>query len=141
MEYNDEQKTNETASENRGFDMGDNNKQTQTSCSRKELKLPAPNANLILIFGIISILTACCVTVLAPIFGIIAIILAVKSKKEFNRNRDLYDENTFEKVETGKTCAIIGLIAGIILIIVTLIIVSNLNSVDVIDISWDRLGY
>ena len=141
MEYNDEQKTNETTSENRGFDMGDNNSQTQTSCSRKDLKMPAPNGNLILTFGIISILTACCFTVLAPIFGIIAIILAVKSKKEFNRNRDLYDENTLGKVDTGKTCAIIGLIAGIILIIVAIIIASNINSATVIDTSWDRLGY
>ncbi|MGB0789195.1 MAG: DUF4190 domain-containing protein, partial [Marinirhabdus sp.] len=38
-----------------------------------------PNATLILVFGILSIVTCCCYGVLGLIFGIIAIVMAKKA--------------------------------------------------------------
>ncbi len=110
------------------------------------LRMPAPNANLILAFGIVSIVTCCCCSgILGIIFAIIAIILAVKSKKEFTRNSDLYDENTFGKVNAGKTCAIIGLIVGILMFTIAIIVISvNLSDgASIIDSvgGWDQMGY
>jgi len=117
------------------------NKQNQGN-----LRLPAPNANLILAFGIVSIITCCCCSgILGIIFAIIAIILAVKSKKEFTRNSDLYDENTFGKVNAGKTCAIIGLVVGILMFVIAMVVIhfalKDGSSIAGAVSNWDGLGY
>ena len=69
----------------------------------------------------------------------------VKSKKEFTSNSDLYDENTFGKVNAGKTCAIIGLIVGILMFTIAIIVISvNLSDgASIIDSvgGWDQMGY
>ena len=114
--------------------------------NRGNLRMPAPNANLILVFGIVSIVTCCCCSgILGIIFAIIAIILAVKSKKEFTRNSDLYDENTFGKVNAGKTCAIIGLIVGILMFAIAMIVISvslsdGASLIDSVG-GWNQMGY
>ena len=110
------------------------------------LRMPAPNANLILAFGIVSIVTCCCCSgILGIIFAIIAIILAVKSKKEFTRNSDLYDENTFGKVNAGKTCAIIGLVVGILMFVIAMVVIhfalKDGSSIAGAVSNWDGLGY
>ena len=118
----------------------------KTNNQQGNLRMSAPHANLILAFGIVSIVTCCCCSgILGIIFAIIAIILAVKSKKEFTLNSDLYDENTFGKVKSGKTCAIIGLILGILMFAIAMIVISvNLQdgaSIMGMEGSWDCLGY
>jgi ABC-type phosphate transport system permease subunit len=118
----------------------------KTNKPQGNLRMPAPNANLILAFGIVSIVTCCCCSgILGIIFAIIAIILAVKSKKEFTSNSDLYDENTFGKVNAGKTCAIIGLIVGILMFTIAIIVisVSLSDGASIIDSvgGWDQMGY
>ena len=118
----------------------------KTNKPQGNLRMPAPNANLILAFGIVSIVTCCCCSgIMGIIFAIIAIILAVKSKKEFTRNSDLYDENTFGKVNAGKTCAIIGLVVGILMFAIAMIVisVSLSDGASIIDSvgGWDQMGY
>lgn len=114
--------------------------------NRGNLRMPAPNANLILAFGIVSIVICCCCSgILGIIFAIIAIILAVKSKKEFTRNSDLYDENTFGKVNAGKTCAIIGLVVGILMFAIAMIVISvslsdGASLIDSVG-GWNQMGY
>ncbi|MBQ1654966.1 MAG: hypothetical protein II060_14390, partial [Bacteroidales bacterium] len=87
----------------------------------------------------------CCSGILGIIFAIIAIILAVKSKKEFTRNSDLYDENTFGKVNAGKTCAIIGLVVGILMFAIAMIVISvslsdGASLIDSVG-GWNQMGY
>lgn len=118
----------------------------KTNKPQGNLRMPAPNANLILAFGIVSIVTCCCCSgILGIIFAIIAIILAVKSKKEFTLNSDLYDENTFGKVNAGKTCAIIGLVVGILMFAIAMIVISvslsdGANLIDSVG-GWNQMGY
>ena len=143
MEYNEQ---NQFTSEQHGFDYNENHQAQQQPKNDRGMKLPAPNANMILTFGIISIVTCCCCSgILGIIFAIIAIILSVKSKKEFTQNSDLYDENTFGKVNAGKTCAIIGLVCGILMFIIAIVVV-NVSLQDGSSIVagseiWDALGY
>jgi len=66
-----------------------------------------PNATLILVFGIISIVTCCCYG-LGLIFGIIAIVLSKKATVEYIANPELY--TGYGNVKTGKILAIIGTI-------------------------------
>jgi len=73
-----------------------------------------PNATLILVFGILSIVTCCCYGIIGLIFGIIALVLANKSTKIYQENPQGYSD--FGNVKTGKILAIIGIILSLLMI-------------------------
>ena len=66
-----------------------------------------PNATIILVFGIISIVTCCCYG-LGLIFGIIAIVMSKKATAMYIENPELY--TGYKNVKTGKLLAIIGVV-------------------------------
>jgi len=63
-------------------------------------KQQLPNATLILIFGILSIITCCCYGVIGLILGIVALVLANKATAVYAANPELY--TGFQNVKTGK---------------------------------------
>ena len=73
-----------------------------------ENKQQLPNATLVLIFGIASIVTCFCYGVLGIIFGIVALVLAKKAKDLYLANPELY--LGYENLKAGRICAIIGTI-------------------------------
>jgi len=73
-----------------------------------ENKEQLPNATLILIFGIASIVTCFCYGVLGLIFGIIALVISKKSTEIYTANPELY--YGYENVKAGRICAIIGIV-------------------------------
>jgi len=82
-----------------------------------------PNATLILVFGILSIVTCCCYGVLGLIFGIIAIVMAGKATALYKQNPELYSD--FGNVKTGKILAIIGIVLSTIYLLMTVWAVST----------------
>ncbi|MBO3097721.1 CCC motif membrane protein [Gelidibacter pelagius] len=78
-------------------------------------KQQLPNATLILVFGIISIVTCCCYGIIGLPLGIIALVLANKATALYAANPEIY--TGFQNVKTGKILAIIGIVLnGIYLI-------------------------
>ncbi|MCW8980438.1 MULTISPECIES: CCC motif membrane protein [Altibacter] len=75
-------------------------------------KQKLPNATLILVFGIVSIVTCCCYGVLGLIFGIIAIVMAKKATAVYMANPEQY--TGYQNVKTGKILAIIGIVLNAI---------------------------
>ncbi|MFD2561141.1 CCC motif membrane protein [Aquimarina rubra] len=73
-----------------------------------ENKQQLPNATIILIFGIVSIVTCFCYGILGLIFGIVALVLSKKAIELYNTNPELY--TGYENVKAGKICAIIGIV-------------------------------
>ncbi len=73
-----------------------------------ENKQQLPNATLVLIFGITSIVTCFCYGFLGLVFGIIALVLAKKAKELYLANPELY--LGYENLNAGRICAIIGTI-------------------------------
>jgi hypothetical protein len=73
-----------------------------------------PNATLILVFGIISIVSCCCYG-LGIIFGIVAIVMAGTATKVYLANPELY--TGYQNVKTGKILAIIGVILSAIYLV------------------------
>lgn len=71
-----------------------------------------PNATLILIFGIVSIVTCCCYGILGLIFGIIALVLANKALKLYAANPEMYEG--VQNVKTGRILAIIGIVLNLL---------------------------
>lgn len=74
-----------------------------------------PNSNLILIFGIISIVTCCCGAIPGLIFGIIALVLAKKARATYAADPELY--SGYGNVKTGRILAIIGIVISSIFLI------------------------
>lgn len=89
----------------------------------EEQKLP--NATLILVFGILSIVTCCCYGVLGLPLGIIALVLANKATTVYAANPEIY--TGFQNVKTGKILAIIGIVLNAIYLIYIIWIFSTIG--------------
>lgn len=82
-----------------------------------------PNATLILVFGILSIVTCCCYGVIGLILGIVAIVLAKKATQVYSENPEAY--TGFQNVKTGKVLAIIGIVLSALYLIFVLWAIST----------------
>lgn len=74
-----------------------------------------PNATLILVFGILSIVTCCCYGVIGLIFGIVSLVLANKALALYKANPELYTDAS--NVKTGRILAIIGIVLSVLALI------------------------
>jgi uncharacterized Tic20 family protein len=76
------------------------------------LDIPAqqvlPNSTAALVLGIISIPTCICYGIVGLVCGIIAIILASKGKDLYKQNPSLYTAASYNNLNAGKVCGIIG---------------------------------
>ena len=84
-----------------------------------------PNATLILVFGIVSIVTCCCYGVLGLIFGIIAVILAKKAKALYIENPEQY--SGYQNVKIGNILAIIGIVLNLLYMVYVIVLFSKLG--------------
>ncbi|HEX4956685.1 MAG TPA: CCC motif membrane protein [Lacibacter sp.] len=71
--------------------------------NQPQVQQPLPNATMILVLGILSIVV-CFIT------GIIALVMAKKETELYNNNPGLYSESSFSSVKAGRICSIIGLV-------------------------------
>ncbi|MFY8004911.1 MAG: CCC motif membrane protein [Chitinophagaceae bacterium] len=74
-----------------------------------------PNAQVVLILGILSIPGCFCYGLLGIIFAIVAIVLASKDNRIYRLNPTEFTEASYKQLKTGKICAIIGLILSAML--------------------------
>ena len=81
-----------------------------------------PNATLILVFGILSIVTCCCYGIIGLILGIVAIVLAKKATLIYAENPEAY--TGFQNVKTGKILAYIGIILSVLYLLLIIVMVS-----------------
>ncbi len=80
-------------------------------------KTKLPNATLVLILGIASILTCCCYGIVGLTLGIIALIFAKKDVKLYKENSELYLD--YSNLKIGKVLAIIGIVLSSIYLLFT----------------------
>jgi hypothetical protein len=75
-----------------------------------------PNANLVLVLGILSILLCWWhfVSIAGIVLGLIALTMANRETKLYYANQARYTTSSFNNVRTGRTCAVIGLTISII---------------------------
>ena len=75
-----------------------------------------PNANLILVLGILSILLCWWhfVSVAGIVLGFVSLVLANRETKLYHANPGGYTISSMNTVRTGRTCALIGLTISII---------------------------
>tara|TARA_Y100001954_G_C15325683_1_gene367416 strand:+ start:113 stop:532 length:420 start_codon:yes stop_codon:yes gene_type:complete len=106
----------ETNSTNQESDLIKSSSTNTNSKIKKEL----PNSTAILAIGISSIgISFCCCLFFWPlgligifigiVLSIIALIMAKKAKSTYEQNPELYKESSYQNMNAGKICAIIGL--------------------------------
>jgi hypothetical protein len=67
-----------------------------------------PNSDVVLALGIASIVACFCYGLIGLILGIVAIVLGSKAKKEYRLYPDQYSQSSFQNLNAGYICAIIG---------------------------------
>lgn len=100
-------------------------------------KQKLPNATLILIFGIVSIVTCCCYG-LGLIFGIIAIVMAGKATKVYMENPEIY--TGYQNVKTGKILSIIGIVLNAIYLVYVIYLFSTLGMEGIMNMNEQMMG-
>ena len=80
-------------------------------------EIALPNATVVLVLGILSIVTCCCYGIVGLICGIIALVFASTSGKLYRENPELYSRSSYQNLEAGKICAIIGVILSVLTMI------------------------
>lgn len=96
-----------------------------------------PNATLILVFGIVSIVTCCCYGVLGLIFGIIAVILANKAKAIYLENPEQY--SGYQNVKIGNILAIIGIVLNLLYMVYVIVLFSKLGMEGIMEMNQNIL--
>jgi hypothetical protein len=89
-----------------------------------------PNATLALVMGILSIVGCCCYGLPGIIFGIVALIIALKSEKVYKQDPENY--LGYGNVKAGKIMGIIGIVLGVLFAAYMLYVISM--------IGWDALS-
>lgn len=81
-----------------------------------------PNSGAILTLGILSLISICCCgAFLSPIFSVIALIMSSKAIKIYKQNPAQFTKSSYNNINTGKICAIIGLILSVVLLLIFII--------------------
>lgn len=88
---------------------------------------PVPNSTAILVLGIVSIVGCFCYGIVGIICGIIALVLAKKSKALYEANPSMYIEATYKNLKSGRICAIIGLSLSAIYILIIILSIAFLG--------------
>ena len=80
---------------------------------RNEPQIPVPNATVVLVLGILSIVTCCCYGIPGIILAIIALVMASSAGKLYNAEPGRYTKGSYDNMNAGKICAIIGLVLAV----------------------------
>lgn len=97
----------------------------------QQTRLPLPNATAVLVLGILCIPGCCCYGFVGIILAIIALFLAAKDRRLFASNPDMYEIKSYNNLNTGRICAIIGLSLSIAMLLFYAVMIAMFG--------WDTL--
>lgn len=89
-------------------------------------KQKLPNSTPVIVLGVLSVLTCCCVGgVIGIILGIVALILAKKDMALYSANPEAYDG--YSNVNLGRTLAIVGIVLSAIYLLITIYLYATIG--------------
>ena len=72
------------------------------------IQQPLPNSTAVLVLGILSIAVCWCYGLFGITMGIIALVLSGKAKALYNENPGEFTQASYNNMNAGRVCAIIG---------------------------------
>lgn len=101
---------------------------------------PIPNATAVLVLGIISIPTCFCYGIVGLIIGIIALILSGKAKKLYLETPENFTLQSFNNLNAGRICAIIGtILSSLYMVFIIIYIIAILTGVSYMGDIFDNM--
>ena len=88
-----------------------------------------PNATTILVLGILSIVTCFCYGFPGAILGIIALVQAKKARDLYHQAPDAWSQSSYNNMNAGRICAIIGTIGGGLYIVAIIIYIAFVGTI------------
>ncbi len=98
-----------------------------------------PNATLILVFGILSIVFCFCYGILGLVFGILSVVFASKSSRLYKQNPNIYTLGSYKNMQAGKICGIIGLSLSALFVLIVLIYIAFWGYLFSSILPWEEL--
>ena len=95
-----------------GHNQGNSNRQGQEAL---------PDATAVLVLGILSILGAFCYGVVGLILGILSVALSAKPMRLYRANPARYSVSSYNNLNAGKICGIIGLCLSVLIVLVAVV--------------------
>ena len=93
-------------------------------------KKDLPNATVILVLGILSLIFCWCYGFFGLVLGIIAVAMAGSQRRMYLESPEEYTESSFKNVNSGRVCGIIAIcISGFVLFFVLLLFLGVMASV------------
>lgn len=83
-----------------------------------------PNATVVLVLGILSLIFCWCYGFFGLILGIIALVLGNSQRKVYLQSPAEYTESSFRNINSGRTCGIVAICISAFIVIVMLVLVS-----------------
>jgi hypothetical protein len=90
-------------------------------------KIDLPNATVVLVLGILSIIGCCCYGIIGIICAIIALVMAKSATTLYVSEPVRYTESSYKNMNAGKICAWVGLILSILYLIFLVILVATIG--------------
>ena len=90
-------------------------------------KVVLPNATVVLVLGIVSIVTCCCYGIIGIICGVIALVMAKSATDLYVSDPEKYTEGSYKNMNAGKICAWIGLSLSVIYLILTIVAIATIG--------------
>ena len=105
-------------------------------------KIELPNASVILILGILSIVGCCCFGIFGIACATIALVLAKSATNLYVSDPGKFTESSYKNMNAGKICAWIGLILSVVFIIRLIWVLATIGFSNLTNIStiYERLG-
>ena len=105
-------------------------------------KIELPNATVVLVLGIVSIVGCCCLGVIGIACAIIALVLAKSATNLYISDPGKFTENSYKNMNAGKVCAWIGLILSVFFLIRLIWVLATIGFTNLTDIPaiYERLG-
>lgn len=96
-----------------------------------------PNATIVLVLGILSVLTICCYGIFSVVLGTIGLVLANKDAKLYALNPTLY--TNYSNLKIGKVLNIIGLVLGVVVLIAFVAIFISLGEEGIMELQQEMI--
>lgn len=81
-----------------------------------------PNATLVLILGILSLIFCWCYGFIGLVLGIVAVALSSSPRRLYQQQPDEYFEASYKNLNAGRVCGIIGIcISALIIVFVVMV--------------------
>lgn len=94
-------------------------------------KKDLPNATVILVLGILSLILCWCYGIVGLVLGIIAVAMSSAPRREYLEHPEEYTETSYKNIHTGRICGIIGICVALAVVAFLILVILGVTALGV----------